>query len=70
MNVKSLLLFSLANMDGSREVSGVLSIINKNRILLISNCKGHYIFPKGGVKKGEKSFEAAKREALEEAGIE
>lgn len=51
-----------------REIAGIIPIFN-NKLVLISNAKGNFIFPKGGVKKTETSFEAAKREALEEAGI-
>ncbi len=38
------------------------------KILLVTNGKGLYAFPGGGIKPGESPEEAAIREALEEAG--
>lgn len=57
-------------MAGGRKVAGVIPCLEDGKMLLVSNDKGHYIFPKGGVKTGESLKAAAAREALEEAGIE
>ncbi len=49
--------------------AGIIPIMDGNMYLLISNSKGNYIFPKGGVKKNETNLQAAVREAYEESGI-
>ena len=38
-------------------------------ILLIKTNSGRWIFPKGGVENGEEAWQAAQREAFEEAGV-
>ncbi|KAI5170388.1 hypothetical protein PAEPH01_1389 [Pancytospora epiphaga] len=52
-----------------RVIAGIIPVLKDGQLLLISNDKGHFIFPKGGVKKNETLALAAKREAYEEAGI-
>jgi 8-oxo-dGTP pyrophosphatase MutT (NUDIX family) len=39
------------------------------QLLLVKSDGGRWIFPKGGIKKGEQPWMAAEREALEEAGV-
>lgn len=53
----------------AREVFGVLPVCPGNKVVLVSNSKGHFLFPKGGVEHDETGAEAAQREAFEEAGI-
>jgi len=53
-----------------REVAGSIPIMEDGKIVFVSNSKGHYIIPKGGIEKNENPWEAAQREAFEEAGIE
>lgn len=57
--------------------AGDLECINRidltdSKFLLINSRKnpGYYVFPKGGVKRGEDPKEAALRETLEETGVE
>lgn len=52
-----------------RAIAGIIPILEDGRLLFISTDGGHYIFPKGGVKKHEAAVLAAQREAYEEAGI-
>ena len=56
--------------DNKREVAGAIPIYEKNKIVLVENWKGNFIFPKGGIKQGESPEEACSREAKEEGGIE
>ncbi|KAI4292443.1 diphosphoinositol-polyphosphate diphosphatase [Pancytospora philotis] len=60
---------SIGMKGRNRELAGIIPVGSDGRILLISNAKRHFIFPKGGVKKHESPLEAAVREAAEEAGI-
>ena len=46
-----------------------LILFNKSKLLLIKSQKGYWDLPKGRLDKGEKSKEAALREAFEETGI-
>lgn len=52
-----------------RQVAGAIPITEERKIVLITNKKGNFILPKGGVKRRESPWEAAQREAKEEAGI-
>lgn len=55
-----------------RERSAVI-LIKNNKVGLIKrvrNGKTYYVFPGGGIKAGETPENAAKREALEETGLE
>lgn len=65
------LLLLLAALAASRDVAGIIPVCEDGKLLLVSNSKNHYIFPKGGVKKkrNESLLQAALREAHEEAGI-
>ena len=57
-----------------RDLAGVIPyrLGNKGKpeFLMITNDDGEWVFPKGGIDKGESGREAAGREAFEEAGIE
>ncbi len=41
----------------------------KQRVLILRNFRGEYIFPKGHIEQGEDERQAALREVQEEAGI-
>ena len=45
-------------------------IIEKGKVLLIQQTKGHWGFPKGHVELGETEIETAKREVKEETNID
>ena len=45
-------------------------IINKNKVLLIKQTKGHWGFPKGHVEKDETEIETAIREVKEETNLD
>lgn len=55
--------------ESNRRISGTIPMQDDNTFILISNHKGNYIFPKGGIKKGENEKQAAARETFEEAGL-
>ncbi|GAA0337770.1 NUDIX domain-containing protein [Bacillus carboniphilus] len=51
---------------------GAVIIQSNNKVLLIKRKREnqvYYVFPGGGIEKGETAEEAAKREALEELGV-
>ncbi|KAM0677575.1 hypothetical protein BDAP_001902 [Binucleata daphniae] len=48
--------------------AGAILQMKDKYVLVKSKTKNHFVFPKGKIKANEKPFEAAKREALEEAG--
>ena len=49
------------------ETAGCIPIIN-GKIILVGTDKGNFIFPKGKIKSGETTAEAAIRETKEESG--
>ena len=53
-----------------REKSCGAIIINDDNVLLIKQENGDWGFPKGHAKVGESEIETAKREVLEESGLE
>lgn len=53
-----------------REKSCGAVVIDRDRVLIIKQTAGHTAFPKGHVEQGETEIETAKREILEETGIE
>ena len=56
----------LSETNKEREKSCGCIIINKNKVLLIKQTKGHWGFPKGHVEKDETEIETAIREVKEE----
>ena len=59
----------LSETNKEREKSCGCIIINKNKVLLIKQTKGHWGFPKGHVEKDETEIETAIREVKEETNI-
>ena len=53
-----------------REKSCGAVVIDRDRVLIIKQTAGHTSFPKGHVEPGETEIETAKREILEETGLE
>ena len=53
-----------------REKSCGAVVIDRDRVLIIKQTAGHTSVPKGHVEPGETEIETAKREILEETGIE
>ena len=53
-----------------QEISCGAFVLDGNSVLLVQHNAGHWDFPKGHVEKGETFEETAKREVLEETGIE
>ena len=53
-----------------REKSCGCIIIEKGKVLLIQQTKGHWGFPKGHMELGETEIETAKREVKEETNID
>ena len=53
-----------------REKSCGCIIINKNKVLLIKQTKGHWGFPKGHIEKDETEIETAIREVKEETNLD
>ena len=60
----------LSETNKEREKSCGCIIINKNKVLLIKQTKGHWGFPKGHVEKDETEIETAIREVKEETGLD
>lgn len=58
------------NVHLKHEVSCGAFVIDDNKVLVIQHNQGHWDFPKGHMEKGETEKETAKREVLEETGIE
>ena len=60
----------LSETNKEREKSCGCIIINKNKVLLIKQTKGHWGFPKGHVEKNETEIETAIREVKEETNLD
>ena len=60
----------VSETNKEREKSCGCIIINKNKVLLIKQTKGHWGFPKGHVEKDETEIETAIREVKEETGLD
>ena len=60
----------LSETNKEREKSCGCIIINKNKVLLIKQTKGHWGFPKGHVEKDETEIETAIREVKEETNLD
>ncbi len=56
-------------MDIPSDISGVIVLDKSGRLLVIKGVVGKWSFPKGHRKEGETYYQAALREAKEEAGI-
>jgi len=56
--------------DMKKEKSCGCIIIEKGKVLLIQQTKGHWGFPKGHVESGETEIETAKREVKEETNLD
>lgn len=61
---------STDNKNLKHEVSCGAYVIDNDKVLVIQHNQGHWDFPKGHMEKGETEKETAKREVLEETGIE
>ncbi len=51
---------------------GIIPFVKQNhkiKFLLVQHQAGHWSFPKGRIKKGEREIETAKRELVEETGL-
>lgn len=76
MNTVTLLSFSTLINDrmnlgqDTEDIVGVICVDAKSRVLLILGKGGKWSFPKGRRKENENRYEAALREAREEAGID
>ncbi|ELA41796.1 uncharacterized protein VICG_01148 [Vittaforma corneae ATCC 50505] len=57
------------NDEDKRTIVGAIPILDDQKILFVKSRHENWIFPKGGVKKSEKSYDAATREAFEEGGV-
>lgn len=55
-------------MDKVRSAGGV--VFYKDRILMLRKRSGDWVLPKGHIEEGEDAETAAKREVLEEGGVE
>lgn len=53
-----------------QEVSCGAYVIEDGKVLMVQHNEGHWDFPKGHMEKGETEKDTAKREVLEETGIE
>ncbi len=56
--------------DMKKEKSCGCIIIEKGKVLLIQQTRGHWGFPKGHVESGETEIETAKREVKEETNLD
>lgn len=56
-------------MKKARQPAGAIPVTKEGKIILVSNKKQNFILPKGGLKKKEHFWQAALREAEEEAGV-
>jgi 8-oxo-dGTP pyrophosphatase MutT (NUDIX family) len=54
----------------TEDIAGVICVDNKSRVLVVQGIGGMWSFPKGRRKTKETMYQAAVREALEEAGID
>lgn len=54
----------------TEDITGVICVDNKSRVLVVQGIGGMWSFPKGRRKTKETMYQAALREALEEAGID
>lgn len=61
---------STENKKIKHEVSCGAYVIENGKVLVIQHNQGHWDFPKGHMERGETEKETAKREVLEETGIE
>lgn len=61
------LFLTLLNIAICDTIVGTIPVMNGN-VVLVSNCKGNFIFPKGRLKKHETPEEGAMRETKEESG--
>lgn len=61
---------NLDNKNLKHEVSCGAYVIDDGKVLVIQHNQGHWDFPKGHMEKGETEKQTAKREVLEETGIE
>lgn len=57
----------MINLIEERSAGGI--IFAGERVLVLRNFRGEYIFPKGHLEPGETALQAARREVAEEAGL-
>jgi leucyl-tRNA synthetase len=59
----------IPSSDAIRRDGAISIITNKNdEVLVLTTTEGGYLFPQGGIEKGENPAEAAQREVIEESG--
>jgi leucyl-tRNA synthetase len=59
----------IPSSDAMRRDGAISIITNKNNeVLVLTTTEGGYLFPQGGIEKGENPAEAAQREVIEESG--
>lgn len=56
-------------MDEKYEVSCMGIVISDNNKVLLLNCHGEWVFPKGHIENDETNVQTAIREVFEEAGV-